>query len=373
MSSLPTLPRGDAAQTAKAPPQTPETLTATRCWVQELTPALERAWSSFVSAEPRATLFHELAWKTAVEQGYGHRPYYLVAGRGEVVTGVLPLFQVGGPLTRGALVSVPYGIYGGVVARDGATKAALARAAERLRDHLGARYLELRQRESLDVPFRPLDRYVTFRKALPAREEDVLAGLPRKARAAARQARDRHGLSVADAGDRLDDFYRLYVRSLGRLGSPPYSKRFLQAILDAFAGRAFVLLIRHGRRDVAGVLALRFKDELFAYVSGADERWAHLQTSNFLYLSLMERAVQLGLRTFDFGRSRKDNQGPYQFKCNQGFEPQALPYRVAVRPGATPPDLTPSNPAFTWPRRVWRRLPLPVVRGLGAVLTRWIP
>jgi len=350
-----------------------------RLWVRRLEPELARGWERLVAFHADATLFHELAWIKAIQNSYGQTPHYLVAGRGTRVTGILPLFEVGGPFTGRALVSVPYGIYGGVLAEDLQSESALLLAARDLQDRIGARYVELRQRELLDgednnaPELQPIRRYVTFRKELPTRREDVLATLPRKARAAARQGRDRHELTATFGVEQLDPFYSLYVRSMRRLGSPPYSKRFLGAVLDAFGERADVLLVREGRQPRAGLIAIRFRDEMFAYVSGADERYTHLQVNNFMYLVLMEEAVRQGLGVFDFGRSRKDNPGPYAFKCNQGFEPRELPYRIHLRPGEKPPNVTPSNKAFSLPRKLWRRLPMPVVRSLGSLLTRWIP
>ncbi len=362
-----------------------------RLWVKKLEPDLESGWERLAAFHTDATLFHELAWRRAIEQSYGQTPHYLVAGIGTRVTGILPLFEVSGPFTGRALVSVPYGVYGGILAEDPATERALFETAKELQTRIGARYLELRQREPLDIDdagelgelgdagdagdpgLQPINRYVTFRKPLPAESKRVLAELPRKARAAARQARDRHKLTATFGLDQLDVFYPLYVRSLRRLGSPPYSKRFLRAVLEAFGERATVLLVREGWQPRAGVIAIRFRDEMFAYVSGADERFAHLQINNFMYLVLMEESVRQGLRVFDLGRTRKDNPGPYAFKCNQGFEPRDLPYRIHLREGERLPNVTPSNKAFSWPRKVWRRLPTPVVRSLGALLTRWIP
>src|SRR4051812_18113795 len=98
-------------------------------WVRELDKTTEAKWDQFVFDHPDGTLFHELAWQRAIVQGYGHRPCYLAAGRGTRMTGVLPLFQVSGPFTGRALISVPYGIYGGVLAKDRPTETALFDAA----------------------------------------------------------------------------------------------------------------------------------------------------------------------------------------------------------------------------------------------------
>jgi hypothetical protein len=104
-----------------------------------------------------------------------------------------------------------------------------------------------------------------------------------------------------------------------------------------------------------------------------DERIRCTGATNLLYLAVMERAVECGLRWFDFGRSRRDNAGPYAFKQNQGFEPRILGYQRYVPPGCRAPDLTPGNPRFGLARRVWPRLPLVLTSRVGAWLSRSIP
>ena len=71
-------------------------------------------WDAFVRSTPGGSPFHLLAWKRAVESTFGHRAHYLLAIRGGGVEGVLPLFEVKGLLGGRGLVSVPYGVYGGI-------------------------------------------------------------------------------------------------------------------------------------------------------------------------------------------------------------------------------------------------------------------
>jgi len=83
--------------------------------------------------------------------------------------------------------------------------------------------------------------------------------------------------------------------------------------------------------------------------------------------------VAEGYRVFDFGRSRRDNEGSYNFKRFNGFEPHALGYQQYVPEGATPPDLSPSDAKYRFARQVWPKLPLFVTRSVGAYLAKQIP
>ncbi|MBU0638074.1 MAG: FemAB family PEP-CTERM system-associated protein [Planctomycetes bacterium] len=336
-------------------------------------PADFSAWARYVEHAQQATLFHHPLWSRIVETVFGHRPGHLLAKRGEQLVGVLPLLEVRSFLAGRLLVSVPYGTYGGILADDEEAHAALATAALQLVRQRQARVLTLRS-VTADVPAWPRDgRYVSFTRTLPERYEDLAAFLPRKARAAARQAREREHLSVQHDAGHLGLVWQLYCRSMRRLASLNYPFAFFEALAHRLGEHAWVTTVWQGMRPVAGLLSFVFRDTVLPYFVGVDERIRCAGSMNLLYFATMERAVRYGLRRFDFGRSRLDNEGPAAFKRNQGFEPRLLGYQYYVPPGVTAPDLSPANPRFDLARRVWRHLPLPLTRPLGAWLSKAIP
>lgn len=208
---------------------------------------------------------------------------------------------------------------------------------------------------------------------MPADAGEVLGRFPRKARAEIRKARDHFRLSARFGLDLLSVFYGLYVRSLRRLGSPGHSWRFLRRLIEEFGDDCLVEVVYHDGEPAAGVLSFRFRDQILPYYAGIDDRFNRYNVSNYLYFALMEHAVGLGLHVFDFGRTRRDNAGGCQFKINQGFEPEPMPYSYYSPTGVEPPDLRPSNAAFSRSRVIWSRLPLRVAGVLGGVVSRWIP
>ena len=83
--------------------------------------------------------------------------------------------------------------------------------------------------------------------------------------------------------------------------------------------------------------------------------------------------MEHGCRIFDFGRTRCDNAGSFDFKRFHGFEARRLYYKRRALGDGPDVRLTPTNPRFALARRIWPRLPLVVTRSLGASLSRWIP
>lgn len=330
-------------------------------------------WQAYVRGSPQATLFHDLRFSRAVERAFHHRPIHLVARRRGRLCGILPLFEVRSVFSGRTLVSVPYGVYGGIAADSEAAAAALLETATRLAWSLGVRAVELRHLEPNGFPLPAIEGYVTFVKALPDSEGACLERLPRKARAAARQAIHRYGLRAEFGPHLLEAVYDLYARNVRRLGSPVYPRTFFRELAGRFGGQCVCQVVRHETTIVAALLSFTFKDRMMPYYSGSLPSHQHMNPNNFLYLKAMEYGVAHGCRWFDFGRTRRQNTGPYQFKVNQGFSPQPLPYQM-IPVGARRVDrVDPGQERFRLAQRVWSRLPLSATRWMGGLITRSIP
>ncbi|HOA74941.1 MAG TPA: FemAB family PEP-CTERM system-associated protein [Phycisphaerae bacterium] len=349
--------------------------------VVRITEPHTHACSTYVEQHPRSTFFHTQLWREAVVEAFGHQDCSLAAFRDGRVVGVLPLMRIASRLAGSLLVSVPYGVYGGAISDDEEASTALLNHARRLADRMHVQWLDVRsiERQWPDLPV--LSRYVTFRKQLPDDPDKVLAELPRKARAAARQARERYELQASFDDSELPTLWSLYSQSMRRLASPNYPAAFFQALLartcpadQADRGPAhLVQVVRYRNQPIAGLLSFIYRGTLLPYFAGCDARYEKYHPNNFLYLTAMEKGVELGCREFDFGRTRVDNRGSYNFKRFQGFEPTPLQYQYYVPRGGRAPDLHPGNPRVQLARRVWPRLPLAVTRPLGAWLAKSIP
>lgn len=328
-------------------------------------------WERFVQAHPSATVFHRPAWSQAVEQAYDHRPEHLMAWRDGRPVGILPLFHVRSIFVGRVLVSVPYATYGGILADSQPVAQALLDAAVARCRELGCEYLELRHRDRNDLDLPVIDRYDTFRKALPDRADEVLPALPRKTRAAARK-----GLKTlqTEIGPQwLDAVYRLYSITLRRLGSPNYRKSLFEALRERFGDDCVCLVVTDGGDVLAGVVSFVFRDEIVPYFSGSLDEGMQKFANNVMYVRLMQYAVERGLRWFDFNRTRRDNRGPHAFKRYHGFEPAPLHYQIWLNKADQPPNLSPSNRKFALAGKLWRKLPLWATRLAGAQVTKWIP
>lgn len=338
--------------------------------VRPLTSETEE-WDAFVRSTPGGSPFHLLAWKRVVESTFRHRSHYLMAVREGALEGVLPLFESRSLLGGRGLVSVPYGVYGGICSASPSARAALLEAATTLGRKTKSKYVEFRHRagQELDLPTKAL--YVTFSRPISSDDEENLSAIPRKQRRMTRQGL-KHGLRPEFGLGYLDDFWHIYAASVHALGSPVFPRRLFHAIAQEFGKDCELLTIWKDGTPVAGVLSLFFEDQVLPYYGGALGDALGYGVNDFMYWELLSHAARSGYRTFDFGRSR-EGTGAYHFKRHWGFEPVPLPYQYVLLGGHGMPNVSPSNPKMELAVKIWKRLPLRVTKLIGPKLTEYLP
>lgn len=343
------------------------------CIVDRLSDREAARWDAYVLGHGEGTLFHSLAWRNAVSDVFGHAPIYLTATRDGRIVGVLPLFHVASRIAGNFLASVPYGVGGGILADDSSAAHALSNEAVTQMIERRCGCIDYRSRKAVVPQLATIDRYVGFERELPDTAEDVLGWLPRKARAVVRNARSKYGLEAMYGDEHLKNVWWMYTMSMRRLASLSYPFSFFRRLIDETPGKHWVTTLRWRGRIVAGLVTFLFRDRVMPYFIGTTNLAKRCGAANLIYACVMERGVAAGYRIFDFGRSRRDNAGSYNFKRFNGFEPKPLAYQCHQAPGCPPPNLTPTNPKYRLARRVWPHLPLFVTRRVGAMLAKHIP
>jgi len=339
-------------------------------------PADDAERDAFVETRPEGTFFHLAGWGRVVERAFRHRRRDLLALRDGRIVGVLPMMQspsLLGPLGRPKLISMPFAVYGGPCGEDHAVCLALVEEAKRLAEVESMGRLELRCREDPGLDLPGSDLYATFAAPLPATPEEALSGMPKKSRAEARKARERHGLRLSEGIWYLDDLYRLFQLNKRNLGSPALPHAMFHCLWREFGDRVRVHLVHRDRMPVSAVMSFLWRDTVMAYyagtVPGADRECS---ASNFMYMALREWSIREGFKQFDFGRSRKDS-GAFRFKEHQGFVGRDLNYRYYLVGNAQLPSFTPSNPKTRILREIWSRLPLTATQRMSRTLARYLP
>jgi FemAB-related protein (PEP-CTERM system-associated) len=268
---------------------------------------------------------------------------------------------------------MPYATYGGPLGDEPAVEQALFARARELAKELRVGYLELRCIEDPGLGLVPSSLYSTFLRELPTDPAQILAQMPKKARAEARKAREKHGLELSAGHWYLDDLRRLFLLNKRELGSPGLPAAHFQALIEQFERAISVHLVRQGGTPLSAVMSFAHGDTLIAYYAGtlpgADRSSS---ASNFMYMALQEWAVERGFTRFDFCRSRVGS-GAFEFKRHQGFEPTSLHYGYHLVKSRRLPSFNPSNPRTAVLRSAWSRFPLWLAGSLSERLSHYLP
>ena len=331
-------------------------------------PAAAARWDAFVAECRGATFFHRSGWQEIITDVFRHRTHFLYVERAGRIEGVLPLAHVKSVLFGDALVSLPFAVYGGVVAESGDAATALEEGAQALAQRLAVDHLEMRNVAARHPEWPRQELYVTFRKEMLADAAANLLAVPRKQRAMVRKGIN-NGLS-SEIDPTTDRFFMLYADNVRRHGTPALPKRYFETLRRVFGADCEVLtVVDRGAQPVSSVLSFYFRDEVLPYYAGDAVAARDLAANDFKYWELMRRSCERGLKVFDFGRSKHET-GSYAFKRNWGFEPQQLHYEYRLYRGDAIPQNNPLNPKYRALIALWRRLPLPVANFIGPRLAR---
>ncbi len=312
-------------------------------------------------------------WLGVLQQGFGHRPYLLLAFQDNRPVGSLSLALVKSLLFGRFLVSLPYVNTAGIVSENPEATAALVDRAVELADELDVKYLELRQ-EAL-LKHSSLSYYsttkVNMRLALPATVEAMWDQLTAKVRNKVRKG-DRQEFTVQWGGvDLLAEFYNVFSHNMRDLGTPVFSTRLFEAILTEFPKRAELCVVRAADRPVSVAILVHGDGSTEVPSASSLRSFGSSNVNDWMYWQLLKRAVERGQHTFDFGRTTMDST-TYVFKKKWGSKPVPSYWQYYVRRG----DVTGmrlESGRYDRMIRIWQRLPVWLTRYIGPPIVRGIP
>lgn len=323
------------------------------------------ALAAWVEAEA-PTLYHLPAYARVVERAFGPRDLSLVALRGGAPAAFVPQWLLGRTIE-----SVPFRDKGGPVGSDAEALLALRDATVELARGVGARGILWRD---CDVPAWGSERRlvnVDLELGGFADEPAFWRVLSPKVRAVVRQARE-HGLSFRVAGPgepgALDAFYRLFLETRHALGVPAHPRRFFAAYLRELPPSAVDILQVSDPRGEVVASTLLFHD-------GRASRWAYAAASragkqaranDLLVHGMIARCIERRSPRLDMGADSPLQEGLRFFKRKWGGTERV----IASAAWGRARELDHNRPLFELPRRLLRRTPGWLYRGISRIVVR---
>jgi FemAB-related protein (PEP-CTERM system-associated) len=254
-------------------------------------------WDQFVRGQAESTGYHLWAWQNVFTSAFGSTCPYLLVRRDGTVTGVLPLVEIRSRLFGRALSSLPYVNYGGALAADDASRAALVERATDLARQRSLSYVLLRHSKRLFPALPARDHKVTMLLPLQGSGDAMWSALDRKVRNQIRKAEKSHLAVTAGGAELLDDFYGVFARNMRDLGTPVYGRSLFAAILSHFPSDARLHIVSLEGRPIAGALSYGYRDWIEVPSASSLREHRVLCPNHLMYWT-----TSLRLRTFDSER-----------------------------------------------------------------------
>jgi len=329
----------------------------------------EEEWDLFAARQKGYTHFHRLRWRALIGEVFGHECLYLAARESGELVGVLPLVRVRSVVFGHYLVSMPFLNYGGPLGTHSGIRALVDEAVSIARRE-NVKLLELRSRVPLDIWLAASHRKITVVLDVPADPEALFRSFDAKLRSQIRRPQ-KEGVEVRFGQEQVLPFFSVFARHMRDLGTPTQSLEFFRAIAEHFPEDCLFACAYLGGRPVAAGCGFRFGDE-FEMTWACSLRAYNREAPNMLlYWACMQRAIDKGVKRFNFGRCTP-GAGTHHFKMQWGGREEALWwYGLGVTSDAATPS--PHDSAFRFGPRVWRRLRESIATAFGPSIVRYIP
>ncbi|WP_085300409.1 FemAB family XrtA/PEP-CTERM system-associated protein [Cognaticolwellia mytili] len=331
-------------------------------------------WDGYVSNHSSASIYHQSAWKSLIEETFNHKCYYFYAiNQHNKICGVLPSVNLKSKLFGNYIVSMPFFNYGGVLADNQDIADSLNAHLQQQASDNNVSHVQYREKtERINSTIAVTTDKVNMVLALPESAEALGKLIGSKRRSQIKRP-IREGVEHKIGGiELLDDFYAVFCQNMRDLGTPVYGKPFFKNIFKTFSDNASLVVVYWQGKPVSTGFLIRYKDRMEIPWASTLSYANRISVNMYIYWQILSHAIESGCSEFDFGRSTID-AGTYKFKKQWGAEPQQCYWYHWIPEGGELPNLSPSNAKFDLAIKVWKKLPLLVANTLGPFLVKNLP
>lgn len=331
-------------------------------------PLVEPEKAAEVERLPEAGIFHSAAWARALHRAYGfHTRIFLAEDAGGAIAAAVPVTPVHNWPLGPRAISQPFSDECPLLGRDDPDREFLYRAIGTYAGSRGWRHWELRG-AGAPAGVATATRFHGHIVALDPMDRDFPARAAPSVHRAVRQAvRAGVAVEIADDEPALRRFHALYCRTRRRHGAPPAPWTFFAALGRELinAGHGIVALATRGGEDLAGAVFLLQGRRAHYKYGASDPARHHLRPNHLVMARAAAWCARQGCTVLDLGRTSLGAEGLRRYKFSWGADEHPVTY-TRLQP-ATGRHLSAPDRAGAWPAHVFRRLPLPLLRKIGAV------
>ncbi|MEO5988376.1 MAG: GNAT family N-acetyltransferase [Candidatus Eisenbacteria bacterium] len=322
-------------------------------------------WDAYVRDNAGSHFGQAAAWLELTAETYGVPGHHWLAEEAGSIRGILPLFRKGGRTP--SLFSAP----GGLLADDHATAAELLVPVREQVARERLAYAELRDQKHAWPDLATVDEHLTMVLELQVDTDSQWKGFDAKLRNQIRKG-EKAGFELRTGHGAVEAFHRVMLENMRDLGTPLRGLPYFRRALEKLGSAADILVIGHQGQPAGAMFTVAHRDTLMDPWASSLRRYFKDCPNQVLYWAALQSAIRQGLRRFDFGRSQWGSN-TFRFKEQWGAQPVALHYQYVLGTAKVAPTLESQKGSLDAAVKLWRKLPLPLVKLLGEPAKRMFP
>lgn len=331
-------------------------------------PLTRADWDAWISNGPGPMFFHSAAWARVLNSTYGLTPLYFTVQRANRLVALLPIMEVISGLTGRRGVSLPFTDHCEPLGFSDDSAAALIKEALHLGRNQKWKYLECRG----GTPFGDVTPSVSFlghRLDLTSNAETIFNRFDSSVRRAIRKA-EKCGVvtTIAQTLPAVREYYDLHCQTRRLHGLPPQSFRFFLNIHTHVLSQSqgMVATAKYQGRPIASAIFFHLGPQALYKFGASDPDFQEFRANNLLMWEAIKWCVAQGKKTLDFGRTSIGGDGLRRYKLGWGTEERQIRYyRYDFRKSDF---VKAKDESVGWHNQLFRALPVPCSRAIGALL-----
>jgi len=326
-----------------------------------------------IKPEDVSNFYHSTNWIKAIEESYKIKPFIIGLVDNKKLINVIPFFLIKSNFFGSKLVSLPYGDYGGFLFSNLKVDWILKKLDDIAKEN-DVDYVEIREPnikfgknlKSFEAKFQ----YHTFVLNLDQPIGDIWKSFDKKVRNSIRKAEKNHVKIVKGNKKDLEEFYRLYLNTMKKLGSPPHSFEFFDNVFKFCSKNVKLFFAEHDNKKIAASIFFLYKKKIYYWKNVSNEEYLYLRPNDLILYRMIEWGHRRDYESLDFGRARM-HTGGFLFKKRWGGKMKELNYHYKLFKDIEIPD--PEKEKYKFLGRFWKSLPIFLIKRLGPMVRKNFP
>lgn len=336
-----------------------------------LNPIDYQGWDELLVSNEGYTFFHTAAWAKVLSETYHYCPLYFTLLDNNRLLALIPMMEVKSIFTGRRGVSLPFTDYCEPVIANGSH---IQDMTDFIREYgRKCRWESIESRGGSYPDMVALTSYYRHTLNLTLGVEQIFSRFNSNTRRNIRKAiREGVEVNIYRSLKAVNEYYRLHCMTRKRHGLPPPPRAFFIKIYEHIISKDLgrVVLASYRRRIIAGSVFFNFGDKSLYKYGASEYTFQHLRASDLIMWEAIKCYAQKGYHSLCFGRTALDNKGLRRFKTRWGVDEQIINYyKFNLRQNTF---VTKTSLLKDSHHRIFRKMPIPLLRVLGSLLYKHI-